>query len=106
MSICMTLHRVNHSIVTLHNNNNTMIWSILWFGVPIVLIWMASKMRAANSKSKTVLIRGNWNYNELKEATKSIKMPFMVVDLNILEQNVRNIAAEAKKYGKTIRIAT
>ena len=46
------------------------------------------------------------DYEILKEATKSLSPPFMVVDLETFDANARDIANKAKAHGKKLRLAS
>ena len=45
-------------------------------------------------------------YDALKEATKDLSPPFMVVDLETFDANARDLANKAKAYGKKLRLAS
>jgi len=46
------------------------------------------------------------DYDILKEATKSLSPPFMVVDLDTFDANARELANKAKAHGKKLRLAS
>ena len=46
------------------------------------------------------------DYETLKEATKSLSPPFMVVDLETFDANARDIANKARAHGKKLRLAS
>jgi D-serine deaminase-like pyridoxal phosphate-dependent protein len=39
-----------------------------------------------------------WDYHQLKRLVADIRLPAMIVDLDILEQNARNLAAVALEH--------
>jgi D-serine deaminase-like pyridoxal phosphate-dependent protein len=46
------------------------------------------------------------DYETLKEATKNLSPPFMVVDLETFDANARELANKAKAHGKKLRLAS
>jgi D-serine deaminase-like pyridoxal phosphate-dependent protein len=47
-----------------------------------------------------------WNYEELKELVRGRRLPLMIVDLDILEENTRRLARIAESHGKNLRVAS
>jgi D-serine deaminase-like pyridoxal phosphate-dependent protein len=47
-----------------------------------------------------------WDYTLLKRLLADERLPAMIVDLDILEQNADRLAAVAKKHGKKLRVAS
>jgi D-serine deaminase-like pyridoxal phosphate-dependent protein len=47
-----------------------------------------------------------WDYHQLKRLVADIRLPAMIVDLDILEQNARNLAAVAQAHKKKLRVAS
>ena len=49
-----------------------------------------------------------WDYNSMKLFIKNndIKIPAMIIDIDIFRENVKILASHAKKYNKTLRMAT
>lgn len=46
------------------------------------------------------------DYDALKEVTKSLSPPFMVVDLETFDANARELAGKARAHGKKLRLAS
>jgi len=46
------------------------------------------------------------DYDTLKEVTKNLSPPFMVVDLDTFDANARELANKAKAHGKKLRLAS
>jgi D-serine deaminase-like pyridoxal phosphate-dependent protein len=46
------------------------------------------------------------DYEVLKEVTKDLPLPFMVVDLDTFDANARELANKAKAHGKKLRLAS
>ena len=47
-----------------------------------------------------------WDYQQLKRLVADTRLPAMIVDLDILEQNARNLAAVAQAHKKKLRVAS
>ena len=47
-----------------------------------------------------------WDYHQLKRLLADTRLPAMIVDLDILEQNARNLAAVAQEHKKKLRVAS
>lgn len=64
------------------------------------------RRRAQTSENGTAWQARGWHYARLRELLRNVPLPAVVVDLEIFDANVSHFADIARRYHKTIRLAT
>ncbi|ETO10566.1 putative amino acid aldolase or racemase [Reticulomyxa filosa] len=69
--------------------------------------WKKIKKKAGKNWGR---VKEAWNYMKLKQMVlnpkNEIKVPCMIVDLDIFDENIQSLCGIANKYGKSLRLAT
>lgn len=53
-----------------------------------------------------MMVAGGWDYAQLKELVHGEPLPLMIVDLDVLDANVRRLSQIAREHGKNLRVAS
>jgi len=70
----------------------------------LLLLWLLRKKltKSSANKSKSSMPK----YEELKALVQNEPLPLMIVDLEVLDANIRNLAKVARASGKKLRVAS